>query len=233
MRALDLEVRGRRLSRLQAALRFAGQFVERREGDRIGVVAFGGRAITQCPLTFDRRVARTLLGHLEPDMLGKRTAIGDGIALAVARLRRGGALLLLTDGENTAGRVEPMEAALAATARGVRIYSIGIGSEGPVPVPARLPSGRVRLQMKDYALDEALLRNVAEATDGRYFRARDAATLESVFREIDRLEEKPTEAFRAPENAHPTWMAALTAACTLGALLTLSSTFLRTAPALR
>jgi Ca-activated chloride channel family protein len=234
MRGMDFELDGRPVSRMDAAIRFSREFIDRREGDRVGLVAFGSRALTQCPLTFDRAIARTLLGHVRAETAGKRTALGEGIALGVARLRtRGGALVLLSDGQNTAGGVGPDEAASAAAARGVRVYAVGVGSDGPVPIPARMPSGRTRVEMKDYRLDEAALRGVAERTGGRYFRADDAAALEGVFAEIDRLEKKPAEATRSMPAERYADLPALAGALSLALLVVLSASALRTAPRLR
>ncbi|MHC4788217.1 MAG: VWA domain-containing protein [Planctomycetota bacterium] len=233
MRGTDFELEGAPASRMAAARRFAGEFIEGRKGDRLAIVAFGSRAVTQCPLTFDGALARALLGYVEPEMLGKRTALGEGIALGVARLPRGGALVLISDGENTAGAVAPADAARLAAARGVKIYAIGVGSEGPVPVPARLPSGRVRMQWKRYALDEDALRRVADLSGGSYFRASDARSLRDVFAEIDALERKEAGFVRAlPRGRITRWTGAFATAA-LTCLLLLSATALRTAPRLR
>ena len=221
-------------ARLAGALDLAGQFVRRRAGDRIGLIVFGGRAVTQCPLTFDRDVALWLMGQVRAEMLGKRTALGEAIALGAARLAgRGGALVLISDGQNTAGDVSPSDAARAAAQRGVRVYCIGVGARGTVPIPVRLPSGRTVLRNREYPLDEETLRAVAAATGGRYFRATDAAGLSAVFAEIDRLEPRPT---RAParlrygrKDAH--WM--LLSCGFVAALMLLSCGALRTAPMLR
>lgn len=233
MRGMDFRLDGAPAPRMEAALRFAGDFVAGRKGDRVAIVAFGSRAITQCPLTFDRQVARTLLAHVEPEMLGKRTALGEGVALAVARLREGGALVLISDGENTAGEVTPLEATRAAAARGVKVYAIGVGSEGPVPIPARLPSGRVRMEQKGYALDEETLRAMAEATGGRYFPAAEAEALRDVFAEIDRLEQHQVPVTRTVAAGRLAPYAALAAAVALACMLALSATVLRTAPRLK
>jgi len=241
MRAQDFRLAGAPISRMDAAVRLAGDFIALREGDRIAIVAFGGRAVTQCPLTFDREIARTLLANVEAEMLGKRTALGDGIALAVARLRDGpptgaekaAALVLISDGRNTAGEISPLEAARAAAARRVKVYAIGVGSEGPVPVPARLPSGRVRMEMKDYALDEATLRQIADLTGGRYFRASDADALQKVFAEIDRLEKHEVPLTRTLPARRLSAYAAAAAAVALCCALISSATFLRTVPRLK
>ncbi|MFW6189669.1 MAG: VWA domain-containing protein [Planctomycetota bacterium] len=233
MRAVDFRLEGDRASRMQAALRFVRRFVRRRRGDRIGIVAFGATAVTQCPLTFDRDVALRLLDYVEAEALGKRTALGEAVALATGRLPRGGATVLVTDGRDTAGPTGPRQAARAARSRGVRVYAVGVGSEGPAPVPGRLPSGRVRLEMKDYPLDEATLRAVAELTGGAYFRATDADALGRVFREIDRLEARPvSDAKVVPLRPLSGWAGAVAAAA-LCALLVVGSTALRTAPRMR
>ncbi len=232
MKGMDFELEGRPVSRLDAALRLAGQFLEAREGDRVGIVGFGSRALTQCPLTFDRGIARRLLAYLRPGVAGNRTALGTGIALAVARLDRGGALVLLSDGQNTAGDVSPQDAARAAAERDVRIYAIGVGGEEPVPVPARMPSGRVRMEMKDYPLDETTLRELATATEGVYLRADGARALQRAFQEIDRLEKKPATAFRTVPAARWGDIAAAVSVGALTLLMAVSSLWLRTAPAL-
>jgi Ca-activated chloride channel family protein len=232
MRALDMGLEGRPASRMEAALRFADAFIAGREGDRVAIVAFGTRAVTQCPLTFDRQVARALLGYVRAEMLGKRTALGEGIALGTARLERGGALVLVSDGRSTAGEVTPAEAAAAAALRGVRVHAVGVGAEGPAPVPARMPSGRVRIVRKDYRLDEETLRTMAERTGGRYLRAPDVEALRRVFAEIDRLERREAEGIRRVPVGRLGHYLALAAAGALAAALALSATVLRTAPAL-
>jgi len=230
MRAVDYDLDGAATSRMDVAVRLIGDFIARRDGDRIGLVAFGGRAVTQCPLTFDRRLAEGLLAHVEPEMLGKRTALGDAVALGVARLPRGGAIVLVSDGQNTAGAISPAEAARAAAERGVRVYCVGIGSDGPAPVPARLPSGRVRMEMKDYRLDEAALREMARASGGAYFRAADTGALDRVFASIDELEARPVDAARVVPIGSMASGVGLAAAAALIAALVAASVPLRTAP---
>jgi Ca-activated chloride channel family protein len=188
--------------------------------------------VTQCPLTFDADLAAALLSYLRPEALGRRTALGEGLALGVARLPRGGALVLISDGQSTAGALSPDEAVRAAVERGVRIYSIGIGGPGPAPIPARMPSGAVRIVEKDYALDEATLRRTAETTGGRLFDAADTDALSSALAAIDRLERRPTSAVRSvPERSLAPVLAA-TGAVLLAAHMLLSATVLRCAPRL-
>jgi Ca-activated chloride channel family protein len=233
MRAVDFQREGISVSRMEGARGLASQFLLQREADRVGIVAFGARAVTQCPLTFDRRIAVRLLAYVEPEMLGKRTALGDAVALGVARLTEGGALVLLTDGENTAGLTTPEEAAAAAVARGVRVYAIGLGSAGPAPVPVRLPSGRVRIADKDYRLDEAALRALADASGGRFFRAQDGETLADVFAEIDRLETSPKAAPRMLPAHRLAGAFAAAGTATMLLLMLVSTVALPTAPLLR
>jgi Ca-activated chloride channel family protein len=233
MRGLEFARDDRAASRMEVALDLTADFVHRRRGDRIGLVVFGSRAITQCPPTFDTALVRRMLGYIEPEMLGKRTALGEAVALGAARMPDGGALVVLSDGENTSGEVTPGRAARLAAERGVRIYAVAVGTAGPVPVPVRLPSGRTRLVEKDYPLDEATLQMLADQTAGRCFKASDAATLDAVFGEIDRLERHDRPLTRTVPAPGPALAAAAAAlACVLAALV-LSATWLRTAPQLQ
>jgi Ca-activated chloride channel family protein len=232
MKATDFAPAGAQTSRMDVALQFATRFIDGRSGDRVAVVAFGSRAITQCPLTFDRDLATSLLAYVKPEALGKRTALGDGLALGVARLPRGGALVLVSDGQNTAGTISPEEAVRAAVDRGVRVYAVGVGGPGPVPIPARMPSGAVRIVQKDYALNEAALRQIAGATGGRYLHASDSAALKRAFAEIDRLEARPAGAVRSVPDRSLAPVAAAAAALLLACQMALSATWLLCVPRL-
>lgn len=187
----DMELPGQgRVDRLRAIKQLAGDFLERREGDRIGLALFGERTYLQAPLTFDRGTVRTLLEETEVGLLGNKTAIGDAIGLAIKRLRdRPGdrVLVLLTDGANTAGEVDPLTAARYAAAAELRIYTVGIGSERRSLLDL---FGRRRAAAE---LDEETLREVARLTGGHYFRARDARELEQIYRHIDELEPTASE----------------------------------------
>jgi len=187
MEQQDYVLDRRRVSRLDVVKAVAGRFIERREGDRLGLILFGTHAYLQTPLTYDRGTVQALLGDSVIGLAGRGTAIGDAIALAIKRLREqpldNRVLILLTDGTNTSGSLEPLEAAkLAAKAR-VRIYTIGIGG-GPVGV--RTPFGMLMQQASD--LDPATLEAIAKATGGRFFQATDTTQLEAVYAELDRLE---------------------------------------------
>jgi Ca-activated chloride channel family protein len=179
----DMVIGNRRVARLTAVKAVAGDFIERREGDRIGLILFGSQAYLQAPLTFDRKTVRTLLFEAAVGLAGRETAIGDAIGLAVKRLRQQAAenriLILLTDGTNTAGSIAPSKAAELAAQEGVRIYTIGVGSE------SRGPFG---LAMGGSSIDEGTLQAIAKATGGRYFRARDVQDLQEIYGMLDELE---------------------------------------------
>ncbi|HEX9165095.1 MAG TPA: VWA domain-containing protein [Gemmatimonadales bacterium] len=179
-------------NRLEVAKRQAVSFIRGRRSDRIGLVAFAGEALTQVPLTLDYAVLEQSVAALRVGTLEDGTAIGTGLATALNRLRRvAGAskvVVLLTDGENNRGAVDPRTAAEAAQALGVRVYTIGVGTEGE----ARVPTGRglsgLRYETVQVRIDEELLRDIADRTGGRYFRATDGAALERIFRQIDTME---------------------------------------------
>jgi Ca-activated chloride channel family protein len=189
MREEDMIIGGRIVDRLTAVKAVAGDFIERREGDRIGLILFGQQAYLQTPLTFDRKTARTLLFESAVGLAGRETAIGDAIGLAVKRLRDAETeervLILLTDGANTAGTIRPQKAAELAADAGVRIHTIGVGGD---------PRSAFGLNLGRNPLDEAALRGIAQATGGRYFRARDVEELQSIYAMLDELE--PVESDR-------------------------------------
>ena len=234
MAAMDFGGGDRPLSRWQGAARLAAGFLRRAEGVRVGVVGFGGRATTQCPLTFDRETAVWLLDQLSPNVLGRRTALGEAVALSAGRLEEtGGAIVLLSDGQDTAGPVAPEQAAEAARQRGVRLYVVGIGSDGPVPTPVRLPSGRTVLRRKDYPLNETVLKQMVRITGGRYFRATDRNALGEVLETIRGLEERPAARLaREPVFRIDHWFL-WGAGAGIFLLMLTSGVWLRTAPVLR
>jgi Ca-activated chloride channel family protein len=188
-------------NRLEVARAQVKEFVRMRASDRIGVVAFSGEALTQVPLTADHMVVLAAIDQLQPGQLEDGTAIGTAIATASNRLRAATTsskvLVLLTDGVNNRGQVDPRTAARAASAFGIRIYAIGVGTEGMAPVPVGRGLFGLRYETQRVEIDDALLTEVARATGGRYFRAKDAAGLERITREIDRLERTPTLARRS------------------------------------
>jgi Ca-activated chloride channel family protein len=188
MKRRDMQVEKDWVTRLDVVKRVAGEFIERRDGDRIGLILFGTRAYLQAPLTFDRPTVRTLLQESVIGLAGEQTAIGDAIGLGVKRLRERPAgnrvLILLTDGANTAGEVHPMDAARFAAKLGLKIYTIGVGAD--VAMMRRL-YGTVRVN-PSADLDEPTLAAIARATGGRYFRARQTDELVEIYRTLDELE---------------------------------------------
>jgi Ca-activated chloride channel family protein len=184
----DMVIGGRVVDRLTAVKAVAGDFIERRQGDRIGLILFGQQAYLQTPLTFDRPTARTLLFESAVGLAGRETAIGDAIGLAVKRLRDSPAkqrvLVLLTDGTNTAGNIAPLKAAELAADAGVRIYTIGVGAD---------PRSAIGRGARRSPLDERTLQAIAERTGGRYFRTRDVAELQAIYGLLDELEPVQTD----------------------------------------
>jgi len=201
MDAKDFELAGRRVDRLTATKAVASDFISRREGDRIGLILFGERAYLQVPLTLDRETVRSLLLEAFIGLAGEKTAIGDAITLAVKRIHTQGAegaeqiLILLTDGANTAGQVDPLKAAELAQQIGLRIYTIGIGAEQMVVSSI---TGGMRRVNPSADLDEETLTSIAEQTGGRYFRAKDTAALQDIYRLLDEMEPvaEPEAGFR-------------------------------------
>lgn len=183
--------------RITAAKEVAGSFIADRFGDRIGLVAFAGEAFTQSPLTTDQGTLQTMLGRIRSGVIEDGTAIGNGLATAINRLRESDAkskvVILLTDGENNAGQIAPLTAAGIAEAQGIRVYTIGVGTQGKAPYPFVDMFGQVSYRMAEVKIDEKTLREMAEATGGRYFRATDKAKLEAIYEEIDRLEKSEVE----------------------------------------
>lgn len=183
-------------NRMEVAKQTAAEFIGNRRGDRVALVAFAGEALTQVPLTSDYAVLQAAVGNLQPGLLEDGTAIGTAIVTAANRLRDAAGpsrvMVLLTDGENNRGAVDPRTAARAAAAFDIRIHSIGVGIDGLSPVPVgRGIGGGLRYEMRHVSIDEPLLQDIASFTGGRYFRARDPGALQRIYQEIDRLERVP------------------------------------------
>ncbi len=186
MLAMDLKP-----DRLEAAKEVAAEFISGRPNDRFGLVIFSGETFTQAPLTTDHAVIKTLFRNIKSGMIEDGTAIGDGLATSVNRLKDSKAvskvIILLTDGVNNMGSLDPLSSAEIAKMFGVRIYTIGVGSEGNAPYPVQTPFGK-QMQYMEVKIDEALLQQVAELTEGRYFRATSNNKLREIYTEIDKLE---------------------------------------------
>ena len=201
--------------RLQVSKRVAAEFVDKRPFDRIGLATFAGEAFAKSPLTTDHRVVKEFLGTLAVGDLEDGTAIGMGLATAVNRLKDSDAdtkvVILLTDGVNNSGYIQPLTAAGIAEEYDIRVYTIGVGSEGYAQAPvSRRANGNYIFGRTRVEIDESLLREIAQLTGGRYFRATDVASLEGVYAEIDELEKTEIEVTtyrRASEEFH--WFVAL------------------------
>jgi Ca-activated chloride channel family protein len=192
-------------NRLEVAKQVVKDFVAGRPGDRIGMVVFSGAALTRAPLTTDREMLALLIDSLELNSLPDGTAIGVALANAAARLKDSAAktkvIVLVTDGVNNAGAIDPVSAAALCQGLGIKIYTIGVGSAGrvPVPIPTQDPvTGKIVTQrmMMNVPVDEPLLRQIAGRTGGQFYRATDSQSLERIFREIDRLEKTPLQVKR-------------------------------------
>jgi Ca-activated chloride channel family protein len=193
MRTGDFKVEGKQVNRLYATKLVASNFIERRRGDRLGLILFGTQAYLQAPLTFDSKTVNRLLQEAAIGLAGERTAIGDAIGLALKRFDlesdNSQVLVLMTDGANTAGEVTPLKAAQIAAERGLRIYTIGIGADEQI----ESSWFGVRRVNPAAQLDEKTLREIARISGGRYFRARDSEELANIYRLLDELEPLPRD----------------------------------------
>jgi Ca-activated chloride channel family protein len=179
-------------NRLEAAQEVARAFIARRKGDKIGLVIFAGQSLTLCPLTTDHDALLYQLNHNYYGILTDGTSIGSGLASAVDRLRLGEAaskvIVLLTDGEDTGGKIDPVTAKDIAKTFGVKVYTIGMGNEGYAEIPYQSTMGTTVLEKEKVSIDEDLLRNIADETGGAYFRAKNMGELENIYAAIDKLE---------------------------------------------
>lgn len=183
-------------NRLEASKNVAMDFISKRVNDRIGLVIFSGESFTQCPLTTDHNVLINLFKDVKSGMVEDGTAIGMGLATAVNRLKDSDAIskviILLTDGVNNKGVVAPFTAAEIAKKFGIRVYTIGVGSEGYAPYPFQTPFG-IQYQDVEVQIDEETLQNIATVTDGKYFRATNNSKLKEIYKDIDKLEKSKIE----------------------------------------
>ncbi|MEG2666481.1 MAG: VWA domain-containing protein [Bacteroidales bacterium] len=183
-------------NRLESAKEVAKEFIQARENDRIAVVAFSGEAYTQCPLTIDKDILTNRLKELKSGLIADGTALGDGLAVSLNRVRNSNTkskiIILLTDGVNNMGSIDPLSAADMANLYGIRIYTIGVGTIGTAPYPYQTPFG-IQYQNVEVQIDETLLDNIAQNTGGKYFRATNQDKLKKIFSEIDQLEKTKIE----------------------------------------
>lgn len=222
-------------NRLEASKKVASNFIDNRPTDRVGLVVFAGQSFTQCPLTTDHSVIKNLFGGIKQGMLEDGTAIGMGLATAVKRLKDSEAkskvIILLTDGDNNSGSIAPETAAEIAQKFNIRVYTIGVGTQGMAPMPYKSPFGGVQYQDVEVKINEPLLREIADKTGGKYFRATDNESLENVYAEIDQLEKSKIDVteYRKKKEEYLPWVL-------IGFLLVfldviLRSTYLRSIPA--
>ena len=220
-------------NRLEAAKDVAAEFIKGRPNDKIGLVIYAAESFTQCPLTTDHNVLQNLFRDIKLGLLEDGTAIGMGLATAVQRIKDSEAkskvIILLTDGENNRGEIAPMTAAEIAKTFGVRVYTIGVGTNGMAPYPMQTVFGKQYQQM-EVKIDEELLQGIADMTDGKYFRATDKAKLDEIYKEIDQLEKTRIEVREYTKRKEEYWWFAAFACLFLLMEIYLRSTVFRNLP---
>lgn len=222
-----------RPNRLESARQTALDFIDRRPGDRIGMTVFSGQGFTLCPLTTDHILLKELASRVTTGMVEDGTAIGDGLGTGINRLRESEAvtkvIILLTDGISNMGVIDPLTAAEIAAMYDIRVYTIGVGSSGPVPYPFQTPFG-TQYQQVEIPVDEELLQQIAAMTGGRYFWADNREALETVYQEIDQMERSRIDVTEYTHRHDEYLPLALLAMALLAAEILLRNTWLRTTP---
>ncbi len=220
-------------NRIQAAKDVAEKFIDARPNDRIGLVVFSGESFTQCPLTTDHAVVKNLFGGIESGMLSDGTAIGEGLATAVNRIRNSKAkskvIILLTDGVNNIGAIAPQTAGEIAKTFGIRVYTIGVGTRGMAPYPFKTPFG-IQYQNVEVQIDEPVLQQIAADTGGKYFRATSTAKLKEIYADIDKLEKTKIDVTEFRNKSEEFYPLALIALLLLGLDVLLRYTVLKSIP---
>jgi Ca-activated chloride channel family protein len=233
---LTLDISGSMLARdfrpdrLEASKNVATEFISGRPYDRIGLVVFSGESFTQCPLTTDHAVLINLLREIQSGMIEDGTAIGNGLATSVNRIKDSEAkskvIILLTDGVNNRGEIAPATAADIAKTYGIRVYTVGVGTQGMAPYPVQTPYG-IQYQDMPVEIDEAILREIAENTGGKYFRATDNNKLEQVYSEIDKLEKSKIDVRQFSRKDEKYFLPALIAFCLIAIELLVRNTLFK------
>ena len=220
-------------NRIEAAKDIATQFISGRPNDKIGLVIFSGESFTQCPLTTDHATVINLFRSIESGMIEDGTAIGNGLATGVSRLKESTAIskviILLTDGVNNRGEIAPVTAAELAKTFGIRVYTVGIGTIGTAPYPVQTPFG-VQVQDMKVDIDEPTLQKIAEATDGKYFRATNNNKLTEIYKEIDKLEKSKIDVKEYSKKEEEYLKFALAGALFLLIAMSLKTTIFRNVP---
>jgi len=232
--ALDISgsmlARDFRPDRLEASKNVATEFISGRPYDRIGLVVFSGESFTQCPLTTDHAVLINLMREIQSGMIEDGTAIGNGLATAVNRIKDSEAkskvIILLTDGVNNRGEIAPATAAGIAKTYGIRVYTIGVGTQGVAPYPVQTPYG-MQYQDMQVEIDEAILREISQTTGGKYFRATDNNKLVQVYNEIDKLEKSKIDVRQLSKKYEKYLFPALAAFCLLVLEIVMRNTIFR------
>jgi Ca-activated chloride channel family protein len=238
---IALDISGSMLSkdftpnRVEAAKSIASNFIDSRPADKIGLVIFSGQAFTQCPLTTDHAVIKNLFAQVHTGMIEDGTAIGDGLATAVSRIKddqvKSKVVILLTDGVNNMGSVAPLTAAEIAQTFKVRVYTVGIGTKGKALTPvAQMPDGSYQYALQDVEIDEALLQQIANGTGGKYFRATDNESLTKIYKEIDKMEKSKIEERDYTDRSEEFMPFAIAAALILALEILLKNTIFKTVP---
>lgn len=220
-------------NRLEAAKDVAQEFIAGRANDKIGLVVFAGESFTQCPLTTDHATVINLFKSIESGMIEDGTAIGNGLATAVSRLKESNAIskviILLTDGENNRGEIAPVTAAELAKTFGIRVYTVGVGTIGTAPYPMQTPFG-VQVRDVEVKIDEEILGKIAATTDGKYFRATNNTKLAEIYKEIDKLEKSKIDVKEFSKKEEEYLKYALVGALFLIMALFLKTTIFRNIP---
>ena len=222
-----------RPNRIEAAKRVASEFVSGRPTDLIGMVIFSGESFTQCPITSDHAVLLNLMDEIKSGVLEDGTAIGEGLATAIARIKDSPAkskvIILLTDGVNNKGQVSPVTAGEIAKTFGIRVYTIGVGKNGTAPYPFQTPFG-IQYQNVPVEIDESIMQQISDATDGKYFRATNNNKLKDIYAEIDKMEKTKVEVTEFRRYTEEYLPYALLAAALFILEITLRFTLLRSLP---
>ncbi|REK49621.1 MAG: VWA domain-containing protein [Bacteroidetes bacterium] len=220
-------------NRIEAAKKVAEQFIDSRPNDRIGLVVFSGESFTQCALTTDHAVIKNLFKGIQSGMLADGTAIGEGLATAVNRIRNSTAkskvIILLTDGVNNIGAIAPLTAGEIARTFGIRVYTIGVGTKGLAPYPFKTPFG-IQYQNMEVQIDEEVLQQIAQESGGKYFRATSTAKLKEIYDDIDKMEKTKISVTEYSHKSEEFYPLAFLAVILLGIEVLLRNTLLKTLP---
>lgn len=221
-------------NRLEAAKKVGIDFINGRANDRIGLVVFASESYTQCPMTTDHIVLSRLMTEVKTGIIEDGTAIGDGLSIAISRLKDSDAIskvvILLTDGINNTGSIDPISAAEIAKMFGLRVYTIGVGTNGTAPYPMQDLFGNKRYQQVEVKIDEEMLKQIAEMTGAEYFRATDNSSLDKIYKEIDKMEKSRIEVYEFEKKTEEFYTFAISALLLLAIAFLLRTLVLKVFP---